>query len=94
MVAAAASNELSAFGIPVGHKNYAAAYATGLLLARRVLKKFDLDEKFKGKEELNGRMDDSAVSIEEEEQCLTTIGDASGQLKKKSKKVKRKTEGL
>ena len=48
----------------------------------------------KGKEELNGRMDDSVVSIEEEEQCLTTIGDASGQLKKKSKKVKRKTEGL
>jgi hypothetical protein len=47
-----------------------------------------------GKEELNGRMDASTVSIEEEEQCLTTIGDTNGQLKKKSKKVKRKAEVL
>ena len=29
MVAAAASSELEHFGIPAGHKNYAAAYATG-----------------------------------------------------------------
>jgi len=76
VVAAAASNELSAFGIPVGHKNYAAAYATGLLCARRVLKKFDLDEKFKGKEELDG--EEYHVEDEENEQrpfkCILDVG--------------------
>jgi len=76
VVAAAASNELSAFGIAVGHKNYAAAYATGLLLARRVLKKFELDEKFKGKEELDG--EEYHVEDEENEQrpfkCILDVG--------------------
>mmetsp|Transcript_110781 Transcript_110781/g.357562 ORF Transcript_110781/g.357562 Transcript_110781/m.357562 type:complete len:316 (+) Transcript_110781:83-1030(+) len=54
VLAAAESTELSKFGVPVGHKNYAAAYCTGLLIARRVLKKLGLDEKFKGKEEIDG----------------------------------------
>lgn len=34
--------------------NYAAAYCTGLLLARRLLKKFDLDTLYKGQEEVDG----------------------------------------
>lgn len=54
IVAQANSKELTHFGVPVGHKNYAAAYCTGLLVARRVLKKFGLDEKYAGKEELDG----------------------------------------
>merc|ERR1719434_541691 len=54
VVAQASSKDLTHFGIPCGHTNYAAAYATGLLCARRVLKKFGLDDQFKGKEELNG----------------------------------------
>jgi len=54
IVAQASSTELTKFGIPCGHKNYAAAYACGLLIARRTLKKFGLDETFKGKEELDG----------------------------------------
>merc|ERR1719277_2777539 len=66
IVAAATSKDLAKFGIPVGHKNYAAAYATGLLAARRTLKKFGLDEKFKGKEELDG--EDYHVEDEESEQ--------------------------
>jgi large subunit ribosomal protein L5e len=53
-VAATDSVELTRYGIPVGHKNYAAAYATGLLIARRTLKNFGLDDKFKGKETLDG----------------------------------------
>lgn len=53
-VAAASSPELVRYGIPCGHKNYAAAYATGLLIARRTLKVFGMDEKFKGKEEVDG----------------------------------------
>jgi len=54
VVAQAASSELPNYGIPAGLKNYAAAYATGLLVARRMLKKFGLDESIKGKEELDG----------------------------------------
>jgi len=76
VVASASSNELTAFGIPVGHKNYAAAYATGLLLARRVLKKFGLEEKFKGKEEIDG--EEYHVEDEENEQrpfkCILDVG--------------------
>uniref|UniRef100_A0A0G4HGG4 Large ribosomal subunit protein uL18 C-terminal eukaryotes domain-containing protein n=1 Tax=Chromera velia CCMP2878 TaxID=1169474 RepID=A0A0G4HGG4_9ALVE len=53
-VAMADSNELAKFGIEVGLKNYAAAYATGLLLARRTLKKFGLDQMYKGQEEVDG----------------------------------------
>lgn len=34
--------------------NYAAAYATGLLLARRHLKALNLDDIYKGVEEVNG----------------------------------------
>ena len=76
VVAAASSHELAQFGIPAGHKNYAAAYATGLLLARRVLKKFGLDEKFKGKEEIDG--EEYHVEDEETEQrpfkCILDVG--------------------
>uniref|UniRef100_A0A061RIY7 Large subunit ribosomal protein L5e n=1 Tax=Tetraselmis sp. GSL018 TaxID=582737 RepID=A0A061RIY7_9CHLO len=58
VVTAANSKELPNYGLPgsFGLKNYAAAYATGLLLARRVLKKFGLDEAYVGKEEADGEM--------------------------------------
>ncbi|KAK4463392.1 hypothetical protein QBC42DRAFT_265848 [Cladorrhinum samala] len=52
--AAAYSHELRAYGIEHGLTNWAAAYATGLLLARRVLKKLGLDESFTGVEEPDG----------------------------------------
>ncbi|KAI0885789.1 60S ribosomal protein L5 [Annulohypoxylon maeteangense] len=52
--AAAYSHELKAYGIEHGLTNWAAAYATGLLLARRVLKKLGLDETFAGVEEPDG----------------------------------------
>lgn len=65
VVAQANSKELANFGVPCGHTNYAAAYATGLLVARRVLKKFGLDEDFKGKEELDG--EDYHIEDEETE---------------------------
>ena len=38
VIAAAYSHELPNYGIKVGLTNYSAAYATGLLLARRVCK--------------------------------------------------------
>ncbi|GFR31337.1 60S ribosomal protein L5 [Trichonephila clavata] len=54
IVSAAYAHELPRYGIKVGLTNYAAAYATGLLLARRVLKKFNLDGIYKGVDEANG----------------------------------------
>mmetsp|Transcript_40332 Transcript_40332/g.88170 ORF Transcript_40332/g.88170 Transcript_40332/m.88170 type:complete len:314 (+) Transcript_40332:69-1010(+) len=66
MVAHANSKELEKYGITVGLKNYAAAYATGLLCARRALKKFGLDETIKGKEEIDG--EEYHVEDEENEQ--------------------------
>ncbi|KXG49060.1 HAD-superfamily hydrolase, subfamily IA, variant 3 [Penicillium griseofulvum] len=54
VLAAAYAHELPKYGIEQGLTNWAAAYATGLLLARRVLKKLNLDEQFKGVEEATG----------------------------------------
>ncbi|KAL2157658.1 hypothetical protein VTH06DRAFT_5139 [Thermothelomyces fergusii] len=52
--ASAYSHELRAYGIKHGLTNWAAGYATGLLLARRVLTKLGLDKTFTGVEEPNG----------------------------------------
>lgn len=57
------SKDLQKYGIPVGLKNYAACYATGLLCARRCLKMMGMDDDFKGKEEVDGE----EFHIEEEE---------------------------
>jgi len=54
VLAAAYSHELKNFGLSVGLTNYAACYCTGLLLARRALKKFGLDQFYVGKEEVDG----------------------------------------
>lgn len=51
---AAYAHELRRYGINNGLTNWAAAYATGLLLARRALKKLDLDKDFTGVEEADG----------------------------------------
>ncbi|KAM0278930.1 hypothetical protein ACHAQH_004897 [Verticillium albo-atrum] len=51
---AAYAHELPAFGIKHGLTNWSAAYATGLLLARRTLSKLGLDKEFTGVEEADG----------------------------------------
>jgi len=48
VLASALSSELPHYGINVGLSNYAAAYATGLLVARRALKKLHLDQAYTG----------------------------------------------
>lgn len=48
------SFELKQHGLTTGLKSYAASYATGLLVARRLLKKFGLDQTYKGAAETNG----------------------------------------
>jgi len=55
-VAAADSKELSKFGVKCGLTNYAAAYATGLLLARRLLKDKSLDTQHAGKASPDGKL--------------------------------------
>lgn len=44
------------YGVKVGLTNYAAAYCTGLLLARRILQKFSLDSVYKGNDNIDGSM--------------------------------------
>ena len=44
------------YGVKVGLTNYAAAYCTGLLLARRVLQKFKLDSVYEGNTNVDGSM--------------------------------------
>ncbi|KAK9880199.1 hypothetical protein WA026_010073 [Henosepilachna vigintioctopunctata] len=54
IVCAAYSHELPKYGVKVGLTNYAAAYCTGLLLARRLLKKLGLDTLYEGTTEIDG----------------------------------------
>jgi len=51
VIAAAYSHELPKYGFPAGLTNYAAAYCTGLLLARRVNAKMNLD--YEGNDEVS-----------------------------------------
>merc|ERR1711955_182722 len=56
VISAAYSHELPRYGVKVGLTNYAAAYCTGLLLARRTLQKFKLDSVYEGQTEVDGEM--------------------------------------
>lgn len=53
IMCAAYSHELPRYGVKVGLTNYAAAYCTGLLIARRILKKLNLDEIYLGTEDVD-----------------------------------------
>lgn len=54
VLCAVSSKELVKHGLKTGLKNYAASYCTGLLLARRLLKKLGLDEIYSGVDEVTG----------------------------------------
>lgn len=73
IVAAAYSHELPRYGVKVGLSNYAAAYCTGLLLARRVLQKFNLDSIYPGQTKVDGEhfmVEDAADSPGAFRACL------------------------
>lgn len=55
IVSAAYAHELPLFGGKVGLTNYAACYATGLLVARRTLAKYNLASKYPGAKEATGK---------------------------------------
>jgi len=76
VLGAAYSHELRRFGITVGLTNYSAAYCTGLLLARRVLKKLKLDSVYKGLEKITGE-DYQVESIDDQPgafRCCLDVG--------------------
>lgn len=52
----ASSTELGRYGLSVGLKNYAAAYCTGLLCARRLLQKVGLDDVYEGNTEIDAEV--------------------------------------
>merc|ERR1712187_936027 len=52
----ASSTELPRYGLSVGLKNYAAAYCTGLLVARRLLQKIGLDDVYEGNDDIDGEV--------------------------------------
>merc|ERR1712136_422567 len=54
VICAAYSHELPRYGVSCGLTNYAAAYATGLLISRRILQKFGLDSLYEGQLEVDG----------------------------------------
>jgi large subunit ribosomal protein L5e len=55
VLAAAYAHELPSFGIKTGLTNYAAAYATGLLLARRALTKLKMADQYVGVVDADGK---------------------------------------
>lgn len=73
--AAAYSWELRKYGLTAGLANYASAYATGLLLARRILKKFGMDGVYKGIETIDGTKYDVSENPNEERRPLKAILD-------------------
>lgn len=54
ILSSAYSHELPRYGVKVGLTNYSAAYTTGLLLARRLLKKLKLDKTYAGVKDVTG----------------------------------------
>ena len=50
------SGELKAFGLTAGLTNYASAYATGLLAARRLLNLKGMDKMYEGQSKIDGKL--------------------------------------
>jgi len=67
------STELRKYGLEAGLTNYAAAYATGLLVARRLLKQLKLDALYTGAAKVDG--EDFNVEVKEERRPFKAILD-------------------
>jgi len=75
---AAYAHELPRYGLSVGLTNYAACYCTGLLLARRLLKKVNMED-YEGTEEVTGEYFMEEADYEEEDpkepfECYLDVG--------------------
>jgi large subunit ribosomal protein L5e len=65
---AAYAHELKGYGINFGLTNYAAAYATGLLLARRTLEKLGIASKFAGVKDATGEFKEVRLKSNKEDE--------------------------
>jgi large subunit ribosomal protein L5e len=78
VMAAANSKELPTYGIKAGFNNFAASYATGLLVARRLLNKLGLEDSFEGVEECDGEEFHIEDEVEEDDRqpfkCILDVG--------------------
>jgi len=64
VVTQAHSQELAKWGLSTGYTSYSAAYATGLLVSRRLLTKLRLADMFKGTTEMDGKDYDVACDVD------------------------------
>jgi len=67
IIASANSTELKRFGLEAGLTNYAACYATGLLVARKLLKKTGLDGLYAGAKKVDGEDYDVSNDYKEDQ---------------------------
>jgi large subunit ribosomal protein L5e len=67
IVCAAYSHELPKYGVKLGLTNYAAAYCTGLLLARRLLANLGMADKYEGVTECDGEYNGWEQECEDED---------------------------
>ena len=77
VLCSAESTELKAHGLTAGLTNYASAYATGLLLARRLLKQVGLSDLYKATTDVNGEyfnIDDDADDDKRPFKALLDVG--------------------
>ncbi|CAF0954929.1 unnamed protein product [Didymodactylos carnosus] len=76
VVSTAYAHELPRFGVKLGLTNYAAAYCTGLLLARRILQKHKLDSIYLGTKDVTGaKFENEAVEGKQRPfRCYLDVG--------------------
>ena len=75
VLCAAESDELKAHGLTAGLTNYSSAYATGLLIARRLLKQVGLDTDYKGATAVDGEYFNSSDNMEGEKRPFKALLD-------------------
>jgi len=66
---------LKKFGLTAGLTNYASSYATGLLIARRLLKQLGMDSKYKGVEKVTGEEYDVEEEADENRRPFRAVLD-------------------
>ena len=75
VICQATSSELKKFGLKNAYTSYSAAYATGLLLARRLLKQLKLDGLYKGTAKIDGNVYDVSTQVAESRRPFTAVLD-------------------
>lgn len=75
VICEASSQEFKKYGLTTGTTSYAAAYATGLLLARRLLKQLNLDSIYKGADKVSGEEYDVNGHVNEDKSPFKAVLD-------------------